>query len=213
MPDSFVEACLKRDKTLRSRVRLMGNMLGEVVASQSGDEVLHNIERLRKGFIRLRKDPDPNRLARLKKLIDRLPPHLLRPIIRAFATYFQLVNIAEESFQHRQRRRVASSGKALWEGSFDHCIRDLHQRGVTPDQLQDLLDEVRYMPVFTAHPTESKRRAILVQLRRIFEANEGLDSTALTLDHKDFWQRALRTRIQTLWKTDEVRPAKPDVRH
>ena len=213
MPDSFVEACLKRDKTLRSRVRLMGNMLGEVVASQSGDEVLHNIERLRKGFIRLRKDPDPNRLARLKKLIDRLPPHLLRPIIRAFATYFQLVNIAEESFQHRQRRRVASSGKALWEGSFDHCIRDLHQRGVTPDQLQDLLDEVRYMPVFTGHPTESKRRAILVQLRRIFEANEGLDSTALTLDHKDFWQRALRTRIQTLWKTDEVRPAKPDVRH
>ncbi len=213
MPDSFVEACLKRDKTLRSRVRLMGNMLGEVVASQSGDEVLHNIERLRKGFIRLRKDPDPGRLARLKKLIDRLPPHLLRPIIRAFATYFQLVNIAEESFQHRQRRRVASSGKALWEGSFDHCIRDLHQRGVTPDQLQDLLDEVRYMPVFTAHPTESKRRAILVQLRRIFEANEGLDSTALTLDHKDFWQRALRTRIQTLWKTDEVRPAKPDVRH
>ncbi len=213
MSDSFVEACLKRDKSLRSRVRLMGNMLGEVVASQSGEDVLHNIERLRKGFIKLHKDNDPGRLLRLRKLIDRLSPDMLRPIIRAFATYFQLVNIAEESFQHQQRRRVATSGAQLWEGSFDHCIRQLHDQGVTLDELQDLLDEVRYMPVFTAHPTESKRRAILLQLRRIFEANEGLDSRALTLDHKDHWKKALRSRIQTLWKTDEVRPAKPDVRH
>jgi len=213
MSDSFVEACLKRDKSLRSRVRLMGNMLGEVVASQSGEDVLHNIERLRKGFIKLHKDNDPGRLLRLKKLIDRLSPDMLRPIIRAFATYFQLVNIAEESFQHQQRRRVATSGAKLWEGSFDHCIRQLHDQGVALDELQDLLDEVRYMPVFTAHPTESKRRAILLQLRRIFEANEGLDSRALTLDHKDHWKRALRSRIQTLWKTDEVRPSKPDVRH
>ena len=213
MTDSFVEACLRKDKALRSRVRLMGNMLGEVVASQSGEDVLHHIERLRKGFIRLRKDPDPGRFKRLKKLIDRLPPHTLRPVICAFATYFQLANIAEESFQHRQRRLVASSGKTLWEGSFDQCIRQLRDRGITPEQLQDLFKDMRYMPVFTAHPTESKRRAILLQLRRTFEANEGLDGPALTLDHKDFWVRALRTRIQTLWKTNEVRPAKPDVRH
>ena len=213
MPDSFVDACPKRDKNLRSRVKLMGNMLGEVVASQSGDDVLHNIERLRKGFLKLRKDRDPARLERLKKLIDRLSPDVLRPVIRAFATYFQLVNIAEESFQHQQRRRVAASGAALWEGSFDHCIRELHACGVSLDELQDLLDETRYMPVFTAHPTESKRRAILLQLRRIFEANEQLDSRALTMDHKDHWRGALKTRIQTLWKTDEVRPAKPDVRH
>ena len=213
MTDSFVEACLKRDKSLRSRVRLLGNMLGEVVSSQSGEDVLHNIERLRKGFIKLHKDNDPDRLARLKKLIDRLSPDMLRPVIRAFATYFQLVNIAEESFQHQQRRRVATSGAKLWEGSFDHCIRELYDQGVTLDELQDLLDETRYMPVFTAHPTESKRRAILLQLRRIFEANEGLDSRALTLDHKEHWKGALKTRIQTLWKTDEVRPAKPDVRH
>ena len=213
MTDSFVDACLKQDKKLRNRVRLLGNMLGEVVASQSGEDVLHHIERLRKGFIQFRKDGDPARLTRLKKLIDRLSPDMLRPIIRAFSTYFQLVNIAEESFQHQQRRRVATSGVQLWEGSFDQCIRDLHKKGVTLEQLQDLLDEVRYMPVFTAHPTESKRRAILFRLRRIFEANEGLDSRALTLDHKNYWRKALKTRIQTLWKTDEVRPAKPDVRH
>jgi phosphoenolpyruvate carboxylase len=213
MTDSFIQACNKRDKNLRSRVKLLGNMLGEVIAKQSGDDVLHTIERLRKGFIRLRKEADNTRLARLKKLIDKLSPDALRPIIRAFSIYFQLVNIAEESFQHRQRRRIAASGQPLWEGSFDHCIRSLRKQGLDPDQLQDLLDQIRYMPVFTAHPTESKRRAILLQLRRIFEANEALDSPAIYIDHKERYQDMLKTRIQTLWKTDEVRPAKPDVRH
>ena len=213
MSDSFVEACIKRDKHLRSRVKLLGHMLGEVIEAQSGSDVLHNVERLRKGFIRLRKEQDPARLQRLKKMIEKLSPDALRPVIRAFSVYFQLANIAEESFQHRQRRRIAASGKALWEGSFDDCLRDLHARGISPEQLQDLLDEVKYMPVFTAHPTESKRRAILLQLRRIFEANEALDGPALTIEHEQTHQLELKTRIQTLWKTEEVRPAKPDVRH
>ena len=213
MSNSFVQACIKRDKALRGRVKLLGRMLGEVIDSQSGSDVLHYVERLRQGFSRLRKDSDPARLARLKRMIDKLSPDALGPVIRAFSIYFQLVNIAEESFQHRQRRRIAASGKALWQGSFDHCLRELRAKGIEPDQLQDLLDEVRYMPVFTAHPTESKRRAILLQLRRIFEANEALDSPALTMDHERRHQAELKTRIQTLWKTDEVRPAKPDVRH
>jgi len=213
MSDSFVQACIKRDKALRSRVKLLGRMLGEVIETQSGADVLHTVERLRKGFIRLRKDYDPKRLERLKKMIDKLSPDALRPVIRAFSVYFQLANIAEESFQHRQRRRIAASGQALWEGSFDHCLRTLRNRGIEPEQLQDLLDEVRYMPVFTAHPTESKRRAILLQLRRIFEANEALDSPAITLEHDQHHQQELKTRVQTLWKTEEVRPAKPDVHH
>ena len=213
MTDSFVEACIKRDKSLRGRVKLLGRLLGDIIATQSGDDVLHNVERLRKGFIRLRKENDPGRLARLKKMIEKLSPDALRPVIRAFSIYFQLVNVAEESFQHRQRRRIAASGQPLWQGSFDHMLRQLRDEDISPEQLQDLLDEVRYMPVFTAHPTESKRRAILLQLRRIFEANEALDSEAIYIDHKSRYQSQLKTRIQALWKTDEVRPSKPDVRH
>jgi len=213
MNDPFVQACIERDKTLRSRVKLLGGMLGDVIAAQSGKDVLQNVERLRKGFINLRKKPDATRLARLKKMIDKLSPDALRPVIRAFSVYFQLVNIAEESFQHKQRRRIAASGQNLWKGSFEQCINALHEQGITAEQLQDLLDEIRYMPVFTAHPTESKRRSIMAQLRRIFESNEALDGPAHTLDHKAFYKTQLSTRIQTLWKTDEVRPAKPDVRH
>jgi phosphoenolpyruvate carboxylase len=213
MSDSFEHACLKRDKMLRSRVKRLGQMLGEIIACESGEDVLHNVERLRKGFIRYRKDKDRKHLGRIKRMIDKLSPDALRPVIRAFSVYFQLVNIAEESFQHRQRRRIAASGEPLWIGSFDHSLRTMRAQGITPEQLQDLLDEVKYIPVFTAHPTESKRRAILLQLRRIFEANEALDSPPVLIDHVQKHETELKGRIQTLWKTDEVRPAKPDVRN
>ena len=213
MSDPFIDACVKHDKTLRSRVKLLGQLLGDVISSQSGADVLRTVERLRKGFIQLRDKPDPVRLKRLKKLIGTLSPDALRPIIRAFSIYFQLVNTAEESFQHRQRRRVAAKGGALWKGSFDACLRDLRKMGVDPDELQELFEEVRYMPVFTAHPTESKRRSILLQMRRIFESNEALDAPPSSVDHKQRHTRNLHTHIQTLWKTDEVRPSRPDVRH
>ena len=213
MSDPFVNACVKHDKALRGRVKLLGRLLGEVISSQSGTDVVRAVERLRKGFLQLRKDPDPVRLARLKKFISKLSPDALRPVIRAFSIYFQLVNTAEESFQHRQRRRIAADGGVLWRGSFDACMRDLRDMGVDPEELQDLFEEIRYMPVFTAHPTESKRRSIMLQMRRIFESNEALDAPPNAIEYKETHTRNLRTHIQALWKTDEVRPSRPDVRH
>lgn len=213
MNDPFENACVKYDTALRGRVKLLGRLLGDVISSQAGADVLRTVERLRKGFIELREQPDPDRLARLKKLIAKLSPDALRPVIRAFSTYFQLVNTAEESFQHRQRRQVAAKGGVLWKGSFDACLRDLRKMDVSPDELQDLFEEVRYIPVFTAHPTESKRRSIMLQMRRIFESNEALDAPPTSIDYKERIIRRLRTQIQTLWKTDEIRPSRPDVHH
>lgn len=211
--DPFIDACVKNDRALRGRVKLLGQLLGEVINTQAGSDVLRTVERLRKGFLQLRKDPTPERLERLKNLIGKLSPDALRPVIRAFSIYFQLVNTAEESFQHRQRRRIAAQGGVLWKGSFDACLRDLRKQGVAPDELQDLFEEIRYMPVFTAHPTESKRRAILLQMRRIFESNEALDAPPTAIDYEEIHTRALRTHIQTLWKTNEVRPSRPDAHH
>ncbi|MES9994230.1 MAG: phosphoenolpyruvate carboxylase [Candidatus Thiodiazotropha sp.] len=211
MSDPFVDACVKNDSDLRARVKLLGNLLGDVISTQSGSEVLRTIERLRKGFIKLRRHPDAERHARLNRLISVLSPDALRPVIRAFNIYFQLASTAEESFQHRQRRSVAAQGGVLWKGSFDACIRELREMDVEPEELQDLFEDVRYMPVFTAHPTESKRRAILLQMRRIFESNEALDAPSSTLEHTETHTRKLRTHIQALWKTNDIRPARPEV--
>ena len=132
MIDPFERACVEHDDALRGRVKLLGRVLGDVISRQAGAEALRTVERLRKGFLALRHTPDPGNLARLKRLAARLSPDALRPAIRAFSIYFQLVNAAEEGFQHRQRRRIAAEGGALWKGSFDACLRGLRGQGPAP---------------------------------------------------------------------------------
>src|SRR5210317_1393425 len=93
------------DKALRSRVKLLGTLLGNILHDQEGGEVLAAVESLRKGYISLRKTDNPARRRRLNKLIHDLSPEKLVHVVRAFSIYFSLVNIAEESYQHDQRRK------------------------------------------------------------------------------------------------------------
>ena len=200
------------DKTLRARVKLFGNILGQVLEAQAGSKVLEAVEELRKGYISLRKRENGNKRRKLAKLIEGLEPDTLVHVVRAFSIYFSLVNIAEEAHMHRQRRRQVRSGGPLWTGSFDSVLREFHRDGVTLEQLQSVLDRLAYMPVFTAHPTEAKRRTVLENLRRIFVTSEKLNDLRLGKEEKAAITRELETDIQILWKTDEVRTQKPEVR-
>jgi phosphoenolpyruvate carboxylase len=199
------------DKELRARVRLLGNLLGDVLAAQAGHDVLAAVETLRKGYIRLRRHDNPALRLRLARLIDNLDANTLSHVVRAFNIYFSLVNIAEEAFQHRERRRQVRDGGPLWYGSFDHTMREFHYLGITAEQVKTLLDKTLYLPVFTAHPTESKRRAVMHTLRGIFVTAERLDGPRLGRIERDAIITDLRNQIQILWKTDEVRTHKPSV--
>ena len=212
--DMPVQQCITpppRDKELRSRVRLFGNLLGEVLASQAGHGVLAAVETLRKGYIRLRKEDNPALRMRMARAIDKLDPATLNHVVRAFNIYFSLVNIAEEAFQHKQRRRHVREGGPLWRGSFDHTLREFHAMDINAQQIQTLLNSALYLPVFTAHPTESKRRAVMHTLRGIFVTAEQLDGPRLSKQQRANIIDALRDQIQILWKTDEVRAHKPTV--
>jgi phosphoenolpyruvate carboxylase len=200
-----------RDRLLRSRVRLFGNLLGEVLREQAGEGVLSAVETLRKGYIRLRRQDNPALRRRLSRLIEGLQPNELTYVVRAFNIYFSLVNIAEEAFQDRQRRRQVREDGLLWTGSFTQTLRDFHADGVSPGQLQELLKQVQYMPVFTAHPTEAIRRTVMYVLRRIFLTSEQLDDRRLGRDERADITDELKRQIQVLWKTDEVRLHKPTV--
>ncbi len=200
------------DKELRARVKLLGRLLGEVLHSQAGGKVLKAVEVLRKGYIALRGKDNAQKRRRLAQIVAGFDTAMLTHVTRAFSTYFSLVNIAEESFQHRQRRTRVRKGGPLWVGSFDHTLRQLHAQGVTAQQLQVLLDQLKFMPVITAHPTESKRQTIMEELRRIFVTSERLADPRLGKTEREEYTELLRTQIQTLWKTDEIRPHRPTVR-
>lgn len=203
------------DKALRTRVKLLGTLLGNILREQEGDEVLSAVETLRKGYIDLRKNDNPAKRRRLNRLIESLSSDNLVHIVRAFSTYFSLINLAEESYQHHQRRkqlRQMSGNDPLWTGSFDATLRELRDQGINPEQLQILLNQIAYIPVITAHPTEAKRRTIMDAQRRIFESNEELGDTRLTKPEKAALIDKLESQIQILWKTDEVRVTRPRVK-
>ena len=88
---------LPDDKHLRSRVKLFGNILGQILHDHAGDKVFNAVEALRKGHISLRKTDDIRKRQRLAALIESLDPESLAHVVRSFSIYFSLVNIAEEA--------------------------------------------------------------------------------------------------------------------
>ncbi len=199
------------DRELRSQVKLFGTLLGNVLRDQEPHQVLDTVEVLRKGFIELRQHEDPGKRRELMRLIGRLDPQTLTHVVRAFSTYFLLANIVEAEQAHQERRRQVEQGERLWHGSFDDSLRVLRDQGMTVAQCQHLLDRLMYQPVFTAHPTEAKRRTLLEAQRRLAVLARQLNHPALGELSRRRIEQQLVNQIQTLWKTDEVRVHKPQV--
>ena len=199
------------DKALRARVRLFGNLLGHVLRHHADDQVYSTIEALRKGYINLRKREIPAKRTKLGRHIDQLPGNILEQVVRAFHTYFNLANIAEESFQHHQRRKHIQAGKPLWHGSFETTIQEFHERALSTEDMQLLLNELLYIPVFTAHPTETKHRTILEILQRLFRLSQDMDNTQLSQYERNHVLEEMQANVQILWKTEEGRIRKPTV--
>ncbi len=201
---------MANDKKLRERVKLLGNVLGNVLRSQEGGRVYVAVEALRKGYVTLRKKDSPTKREQLSRLINKTDHVTLTHIVRAFSTYFSLVNIAEEDHLHQERRRMLRSG-ATWRGGFRDTLKEFLADGIDAEQVQFMLDRLSYVPVITAHPTEAKRHTIMETHRRIFETGKLLDSSNISADQRTRLTDFLEAQVQTLWKTDEVRSQRPDV--
>ena len=144
-----------RDKKLRSRVKLLGTLLGEVIESQVGKPILDSVEKLRKGYIQLHEQADEKLSKELQAYIDTQSPEQISLIIRAFNLYFSLVNLAEEEHQYHERRSQFKTDGPLWMGSVLNTIGDFKKEGLTAEEVETIINKLEYIPVFTAHPTES----------------------------------------------------------
>ena len=198
-----------QDKSLRALVRTLGEILGNVIKDNAGRQVYDAVEVLRTGYIDLYRESDDSKATQLQEYMQNLDILTLTNVVRAFNSYFTLINIAEELYQHINRRQRVKQGGPLWKGSFDEAIRDLNK--VKNLEFTDLIKELEYRPVFTAHPTEIKRRTVLELNRKIFIVTENL---VLAREDEEKYQenlKKLHDLIQILWKTDEVRISKLSV--
>jgi phosphoenolpyruvate carboxylase len=154
--------------------------------------------------------------AQLAAAVAALDVNAARAVAAAFALYFDLVNLAEETsrVQTLRERERAQHDTPLSE-SIAAAIAQLKQQGVSAETLAALLRELHIEIVLTAHPTEAKRRTILSKLQRIGDLLGALYQTnpwphALPREVAAY-RAALHSEITALWLTDRARTAKPAV--
>ncbi|MEW6119852.1 MAG: phosphoenolpyruvate carboxylase [Pseudomonadota bacterium] len=203
---------LLTDDHLRAQVKLLGTLLGQVLLQFAGEDVFNTVETLRRGFAELHQQEDQQRRTELMSMIDAMPADKVELVVRAFSSYFKLVNVAEEAFAHRNRRRMLSHGMPLWEGSFDRTLGELKSQGLSAGTLQEMVNRLYYAPVFTAHPTEARRRAEMEGMRRVFLICDELYNPTLGVNDQRELEAQLAAEIQVMWRTDELRSAKLEVR-
>jgi phosphoenolpyruvate carboxylase len=209
----------QKEAPLRRDVRSLGMLLGEVLREQAGDALFGQVEDLRLNAIRRREEEaegDPGaaekRMRRAAESIESLSVDTLYRLSRAFAFYFELTNLAETN--HRKRRRTAaqiSGAAAAQRGSLRGTLRAMRAAGIPVEEALGQLAKIAITPVFTAHPTEVARRAILFKRRRMGEILESLDRIPLADEQLTRMQNELVAEITSLWQTDEVRSRKPTV--
>ena len=162
---------------LSEQIHLLGDLLGETIVEQEGRGLFDLVEEVR-ASAKAHRAGDEAAGERLLARIEALPLAEARGVTKAFATYFKLVNLAEDEERvrvlRRREREAAAAGAPAGE-TIAAAVRELGDAGMTPDDLQALLDRLLVMPVFTAHPTEAKRRTILTKLVRISELLRTLD--------------------------------------
>ncbi len=192
-------------------IRLLGRLLGDVIAEQAGSEVFETVERVRKLAVEVRRgnDSDDARLGAAMSGLD-IPTTL--HVIRAFSWFSLLSNIAQDVHQSRRRRHHRSIGSPPQEGTITHALDIARSAGCQPDDLVSLLQSVEVSPVFTAHPTEVRRKTILDTQRRIAAMLDRRGRLRLDTVEQAEWEAELRMHVLTLWQTALLRLSKLRVR-
>jgi phosphoenolpyruvate carboxylase len=188
-----------KDEALRLDVGRLGNLIGDLIREQCGDEFFRLVESVRTTAI----DSREARGMSLEALPCAVEPSVERELVRAFSTYFQAVNLAERVHRIRRRREWLRQAAGPQPGSLEDAFSQIQDGVGSPGALQAAIDALRVEPVFTAHPTEPTRRTILRKQQRIAMRLVELMDGSLTPDESSTaWER-IREELTSTWQTEE----------
>ena len=166
-------------RALHDDIELLGGLLGEVIRAQERAEAFALEERARALGKALRSGEETAR-EQLGALVEGLSVEEATVLVRAFTTYFRLVNLAEDNERVRRiRAHEREAFPAPRRGSLREAIGIIADRGVGAAGLQELLAQAEVRLVLTAHPTEARRRTTVAKLARVFATVRELDERQL----------------------------------
>ncbi|MGL4553060.1 MAG: phosphoenolpyruvate carboxylase, partial [Gemmataceae bacterium] len=197
---------------LGADIRLLGGMLGEIIRQVAGGDAFELEEHLRGRAKELRTSHSVDEARRLRDELERLELADLRTLIRAFTVFFDLVNLAEQRARVRVlRARTRQADPLPIAESVESALRQLRLRGVSPQQLHDLMAQALLAPTFTAHPSEARRRTVLDKLRHLNEQMDRLERHDLLPRERDRCRQGMMEEVESLWQSDLVRVLRPTV--
>jgi phosphoenolpyruvate carboxylase len=200
---------------LRQTIRMLGNLLGETIIEQEGQAIFDLEEEIR-ALSKAQRGGDPDAGQRIVEMTETLVKDAgkTRAVLKAFTAYFQLVNLAEDQQRVRVLRQRAEQaqlqGKPMSE-TISSALHMLKREGFSAEEMRRLLADLLIMPVFTAHPTEAKRRTILLKLKAIAQHLYTLDVRHLLPEEKEEIFERIREIIVSLWQSEEHRERRPTV--
>jgi phosphoenolpyruvate carboxylase len=201
---------LFNDDVFRRDVRFLAGLLGDVIRRREGEAAFQLVEEIR-ALTRSRRDGDSASEAVLFARIRSLDENQFAVLIRAFSIYFDLVNLAED----RRRARVLQEREASRPGvprgeSIGAALATMKAQSVSADSVARLLERLQVELVFTAHPSEAKRRTVRQKVRDIRLQLARMDAAAVPSEEADA-RRRIEAAILALWQTDFLRPRRPTV--
>jgi phosphoenolpyruvate carboxylase len=195
------------DAPLRADIRLLGRVLGDVIRDQAGDSVFDLVERTRVESQRLRREGGPADalIGHLSALDHRATLH----VVRAFSHFALLANLAEDLHEDRGRRRAELAGTDPAPGTLDLALARIDQAAPDGATVADVLRDAVVSPVFTAHPTEVRRKTVFEVQTRITDLIRLRDRTDLDPRERSRWDADLWRTVLTLWQTALLRLERP----
>lgn len=197
------------DARLREDVHLLGELLGNTIRDQYGDDFLDKIEQIRKGAKADRRGAISDKAAgdELSSRLNQLQENELLPVARAFNQFLNLANIAE---QYQLIHRRDESQPAPFESRvLPELLARLQAEGHSNESLARQLGRLEIELVLTAHPTEVARRTLIQKYDAIAAQLALQDHRDLTSAEREQIRQRLQRLIAEAWHTEEIRRTRP----
>lgn len=200
---------VEKNRPLRDDIRYLGTLLGDTIRRIDGEHVFAAVEQFRRLTKALHVSSDPVLKAELAALIQSIDFDTGTKVIKAFLTYFDLINIAEQHHRLRRRSQIETEGHSPKQSdSLDAVFAKGMQ---APKTLEEALQGLDVQVVFTAHPTEITRRTVFLKQLEIARALYRRDHPPHTHRESVAIEESLAAAVETLWLSDHVMYFKPSV--